>query len=391
MSIGMMKDTGLLFESLLNSAEVKKVDFKGSQYRFDNDILKSQFVKDILCMANAPGGDGYILLGVSAQGHERKMVGISTHHDSAVLEELVASVIEEPVHFEYFPLEYKNNTYALLYIPFSSARPHWPKKDFGKLEKHVFYTRRSSRNAEASISEIREMFLSSIRVTDISRLKPKSSPYIADEFAKFDVDQRTQVMYKTLKAIASKIPLKNYSLISREKYGWCISKTFALVSSAGAGAAAEYALFMYPISVRKDDIFWARSSVNRILDTYLDYVSKKDKTKKGGMIVDGDIAYSYDQNKYQMGKRLEPLGKRLKHCLFVHVSYQNIYTRFGGLQWGALSFQNSWNESWGKILKWNSLISDKSSYEFFVPGVTSGIAMMDRLSNLTSWVDKHPL
>ena len=76
---------------------------------------------------------------------------------------------------------------------------------------------RSSRNAEASISEIREMFLSSIRVTDISRLKPKSTPHLMDELLKTDVDQRRQMMYKILKTIAPKIPLENYSLISQEK------------------------------------------------------------------------------------------------------------------------------------------------------------------------------
>ena len=390
----MMRDIGLLFESLLKSPEVKNVDFKGSHYRLDNDILKSQFVKDILCMANTPGGEGYIVLGVVAQGHQRAVVGISTHHDSALLEELVASVIEEPIHFEYFPVEYKGNRCALLYIPSSNARPHWPKKDLGKLKKHVFYTRRSSGNTEASISEIREMVLSSIRVTDISRRKPKSSLYITDELADFDVGQRTQAMYEMLKNIVLKVPLKNYSLISRDQYGWSISKTFALVTSAGAGAVTEYAVFMHPISARKDDILWARSSANRILEAYLDYVSKKDKTKKRGMIVDGDVAYSYDQSKYREGKRLVPVGRRLKDCLLVHMSYQNIYNRFAGLhglQWGGLSFQNSWSESWGKVVKWRSYHPDRPFYEFFVPGVTSELDLMDRLSSLISWVDSHPL
>ena len=187
MSTDMMRDIGLLFESLLKSPEVRKVDFKGSQYRLDTDILKSEFVKDILCMANAPGGDGYIVLGVSAQGEQREIVGISTHHDSASLEELVASVIEEPIHFEYFPVLYKGTSCALLHIPSSSARPHWPKKDFCKLRKHVLYTRRSSGNREASLSEIREMFLSSIRVTDISRRRTKLPPQILDELAEFDL------------------------------------------------------------------------------------------------------------------------------------------------------------------------------------------------------------
>lgn len=86
MVMDMITDAILLLESLLKTTEIKKVDFKRSQYRLDTDILKSEFVKDILCMANAPGGDGYIVLGVSAQGEQREVVGISTHHDGASLE-----------------------------------------------------------------------------------------------------------------------------------------------------------------------------------------------------------------------------------------------------------------------------------------------------------------
>jgi len=380
----MIRDEILLFESLLKTTEVKKVDFKRSQYRLDNDILKSEFVKDILCMANAPGGEGYIVLGVSAQGEQRDVVGISTHRDSALLEELVASVIEEPIHFEYFPVPYKGKSCALLHIPSSSARPHWPKKDFGKLRKHVFYTRRSSGNREASLSEIREMFLSSIRVTDISHRRPKLPPHILDELGEFDLPKRTQLMYEMLETIASKVPLGQYSLISLEKYGWSISGTFALVNNVGAGVASEYAVFMYPIAVRKNDIIFARSLVNCIVSAYDYYLEKKNKLKKGGW---------YDQSKYKKGKIVSPIGRRLKDYSYnlVHISYQNIYTRFTGLERGILGLQNSWDEPWGKIAKWKSLYPHKSFYEFFIPAVTSRADLLDRLSNLVSWVNTHPL
>lgn len=389
----MITDAILLFESLLKTAEIKKVDFKGSQYRLDTDILKSEFVKDILCMANAPGGDGYIVLGVSAQGEQREVVGISTHHDGASLEELVASVIEEPIHFEYFPVVYKGTSCALLHIPSSSARPHWPKKDFGKLRKHVLYTRRSSGNREASLSEIREMFLSSIRITDISRRRTKLPPQLLDELAEFDLPQRIQVMYEMLKSIVSKVSLGKYSLISHEKYGWSISKTFALVSNVGTGVASEYAVFMYPIAVRKDNIISSRSSVVRTLDAYRYYLEIKDKPKNRGWVVNGHVSYTYNQTKYKEGKIVSPIGKRLRDYSYnlVHISYQNIYTRFTGLEWGTGGLQNSWDEPWGKIVKWKTFITDKSFYEFFIPTVASRADLLDRLSNLVSWVNTHPL
>jgi len=164
-----------------------------------------------------------------AEGNQKDIVGIQTHHDSAMLEEIVSGVIEEPIHFEYYPIRYKGKECALLHIPTSSARPHWPKKDFGKLRKHVFYIRRSSGNREASHSEIREMFVSSIRVSDIPKRQPKPTAHMIDELAALDVDQRTTAMYDMLHDVAASIKLKQYSLISREKYGWSISKTFALV------------------------------------------------------------------------------------------------------------------------------------------------------------------
>ena len=85
------------FTMLIKSTEVRKTDFKKTQYLLDNENLKSKFVKDILCMANAPGKDGYILLGVREEkGRPCEVVGISCHHDSSELEQIVNGVVEEP-------------------------------------------------------------------------------------------------------------------------------------------------------------------------------------------------------------------------------------------------------------------------------------------------------
>jgi len=147
-----------VFETLLKSTEIRKIDFKRDQYKFDTKHLKSKLVKDILCIANAPGSDGYIVLGVKAEkGKPREVTGISYHHDGADLAGIVNSVVEVPIQFEYHPITYKGKECAIIHIPSSIGRPHWPNKDFGVLRKHVFYTRRASGNAEASIQEIRQM------------------------------------------------------------------------------------------------------------------------------------------------------------------------------------------------------------------------------------------
>lgn len=118
----MVNNINLLFAELIKTTELRKVEFKECQYRLDNDVLKSHFVKDILCMANAPGEDGCILLGVREK--PREVIGISSHHDSATLAGIVAGVIEEPIHFEYFPITHKAKRCVLLRIPSSPARPH---------------------------------------------------------------------------------------------------------------------------------------------------------------------------------------------------------------------------------------------------------------------------
>ena len=163
-----------LFESLLRSNEIRKTDFKEEQYRLENKYFKSKFVKDIVCMANAPGDDGYIVLGVKTdKGKPIEVVGISGHHDSAELEAIVNSVVEAPVQFEYYQIKYKGMECAIIHIPKSVERPHWSRKDFGTLKKHVFYTRRASRNTEASIEEIRRMCLQTIRISDFAERKAK--------------------------------------------------------------------------------------------------------------------------------------------------------------------------------------------------------------------------
>lgn len=375
----MVSSIDLLFTQLLNTTELRKVEFKECQYRLDNDVLKSHFVKDILCMANAPGEDGYILLGVREK--PREVVGISTHHDSAMLAEIVAGVIEEPIHFEYFPITRKGKRCALLRIPSSRARPHWPKRDFGILRKHVLYTRRASGNVEASISEIREMFLSTIRVSDMARRRATLTPHVVDELASFDLGKRTQVMYDMLRSIVAKLALAKYSLVSSEVIDMA-TKTFALVTSTGTGSTREYAIFMYPWVARKDDVMWSRSYVRNIINSTC-----------------------YPQGKPHIARKRKLIIARLKEYTLVHISYQKIYTKALESRYYWLTtirpaeFANEWDESWGKIIKWSAEIpqwkkggtiyTEQACYEFFLSNVGSKSELTERMTQLLSWADTH--
>jgi hypothetical protein len=120
------------------------------------------------------------------------------------------------------------------------------------------------------------------------------------------------------------------------------------------------------------------------------YNKLKGKPKKGRMVINGHVSYSYNETMYEMGKRLRYICKRLKNYILIHISYDRIYTRLTGLGWGGLQFQNSWDEPWGKIMKW-AYYEESPFYEFLIPNVISKIDMYERLSSLVAWVNNHPI
>lgn len=370
MATEMINDINKLFVELLKSTESRKVDFKSEQYRLDNEVLKSQFVKDILCIANAKGDDGYILLGVkSEKGRPRHVIGISQHYDSSDLEAIVNGVINEPIQFEYYPLNYRSKECALIYIPSSKAKPHWPKRDYGILKRHIFYTRRASANREASIPEIREICLETIRISDIAQQRAKRTAHVVDELADMSLDEREPAMHKMLKSIAPQIGLMRYKSIYN-LLGY--RHICTLVSSRNNKVILDYAVFMYPWTTKSDEITTARYSAMNL------------RISNGAK------------------KVRESTRKRLNEGTLVHVSYKNIHTK--ALEMRPYSprgyyFANEWNLPWGRVMKWEDIVpqmnrnkttySTRVKYEFFVPNVSSKGEMKERFENLLAWVDAN--
>lgn len=360
-----------LFEKLLKSTEIRKIDFKSAQYRLDTDHLKSKFVKDILCIANAPGSDGYIVLGVKAEkGKPRKVTGILYHHDGADLAGRVNSVVEVPIQFEYHPITYKGKECAIIHIPSSIGRPHWPKKDFGILKKHVFYTRRASGNAEASIPEVRQMCMETIRISDIAKQKANVSHYVVDELATLSMDERKSKMYGMLKSITPKIGLKKYRSMVSPHFRKERETEFALVASYSEKAKREYSIFMYPWSVKMDNILSSR----RIRHNFLS---------------PGRTSIWSGQEKERRISRL--IKERLKISTLIHIAYKNIHTI--GLENRHYQpfekFANEMKESWGKVIKWEEYRGTTETCEFFMPNVSSKEELKDRLEQLFEWIRKN--
>lgn len=349
-----------LFEALLQSDEIRKTDFKRDQYRLESEFLKSRFVKDILCMANAPGGDGYLVLGVkSEKGKPREVIGISSHHDSADLAGIVNGVVEAPIQFEYHAIKYKGRECAIIDIPSSIGRPHWSKRDFGILKKHVLYTRRASGNTEASIEEIRQMCIQTIRLSDAVKQKAKLSSHVIDELATLNMDERKSRMYKMLKSISRKIGLRNHrSFIYR--FFLKVETRGALVGSYSDKEKHEFVIFMYPWSAKMLDVIVSRHRVQDLLSS-------------------------------QSAIRLSNKEKeRLKVSALIHIAYKNIYTSaLENRYYDSQGFTNEIKESWGKVMKWKEYMGGKEKHEFFMPNVSSEEELKERLMQLIEWAKKN--
>ena len=376
----MITNVKKLFADLLASTEVRKVDYKRDQYPLDDENLKSKFIKDIVCIADAPGDDGYIVLGVkSEKGKPREVVGISHHYDSSDLEAIVNGVIDPPIQFEYYPLNYEGTECALFHIPKSKAKPHWPKRDYGKLGRHIIYTRRSSGNREASIQEIREMCVETMQLSEIAHRKIRVSPHVVDELRDMSLDDREVAMYKMLKTIVPKIGLVKYRPIIGI-YPYHSEQVCALASSISDKSAYNYTILMYPWTAKLHDITWARSKIKRVIS----------------------------------GSMKTNLRASLRACLeesmLVHISYKDIYTkalesRHDLFLTGLFSFANAWKEPWGRIIKretdipikyeydatkkFKTYYQKKAQYEFFLPNVTSKAELQDHLEKLLAWVDSN--
>src|SRR5258708_2930890 len=141
-------DLGYLFRQ----DEGEKLDFK-RQLDLVDDRQKSNFIKDIISMANTLGDDlGYIVIGVASDGSD-KFVGVTCHPDDANLQELVKCKVTPVARFSYYSIDYAGKSFGIIRVE-SGFRLHQATHDFGAIRKHTIYIRRGSSNQEADAAEI---------------------------------------------------------------------------------------------------------------------------------------------------------------------------------------------------------------------------------------------
>ena len=145
-----------LVDQLLQSQESNELDFKRDQYRFDNDVLKSQFIKDIVSMANTIRSESaYILLGVNGRlDLDHEVRGLSEHHDEADLLGILKSRVEPTPRFTYRPIRYGPHQLGIFEISHQQPGVILPRVDYGVLRRGAVYIRKNSTNCEAESDDI---------------------------------------------------------------------------------------------------------------------------------------------------------------------------------------------------------------------------------------------
>lgn len=135
---------------LLKSDEGFKLDFK-LRLNIDKDEDKKEFVKDVIAIANTPGGRGYILFGI--EDKTRRIVGLEKLHANTEerIQQIIANRSTPPVPVCFEVMEISHRKIGVLTIFRSMQVPHQ------MIQTGAFYVRRGSTTDKASRHEIANM------------------------------------------------------------------------------------------------------------------------------------------------------------------------------------------------------------------------------------------
>ncbi|MBI5653585.1 MAG: ATP-binding protein [Chloroflexi bacterium] len=132
------------------------LDFKSEPHRLDNEHFNSEFIKDILAMANTPREDAaYIVVGVKLLSDGTKQfIGVPQHPDDSDLQDKLrkARVTPSP-KFTYQSVSVDGKSYGVIEIPLVRDGPFFATCDYGVVKANRLYFRRGTKNDEASIYE----------------------------------------------------------------------------------------------------------------------------------------------------------------------------------------------------------------------------------------------
>ena len=150
-----------LVQRLLERQESDDLDFKSEQYRFDSDRQTSEFIKDIVAMANTPRSEpAYILLGIREEkGKVVESPGVDSHHDGANLGGIIERKVDRRPQFNYRQVPYQEVEIGLIEIPADQPRPIALRFDYGVLREGAVYFRKNTANVVATGDDLARITL----------------------------------------------------------------------------------------------------------------------------------------------------------------------------------------------------------------------------------------
>lgn len=147
-------DENKIIEYINNEIENEFLDFKLKLYDWSETNGKSDFISDVICLANSNAKeDRYIITGVKVKPNgERIIEGIepSDAKDSAVYQELITENVEPSLSIDFKIIEYDGKHFGIFRIYGCEDRPYLAKKKYGNLESGYIKVRRGSRNTNIS-------------------------------------------------------------------------------------------------------------------------------------------------------------------------------------------------------------------------------------------------
>ena len=135
---------------LLKNDEGFKLDFK-LKLSLELESEKKEFVKDVIAIANTPGGRGYIIFGVEDQ--TRRIIGLNEipEHIEERIQQIIANRATPPVPIRFDLLQVDDKKVGIVTIFKSMQVPHQ------MLQTGAFYIRRGSTTDKANRHEVANM------------------------------------------------------------------------------------------------------------------------------------------------------------------------------------------------------------------------------------------
>jgi len=166
--------------------ETPKVDFK-TTLDLTSGRGKSELAKDISAIANTPGEQGFLIIGVKEQNGEIELVGFRPNETEDEYERRIIQILEKfiepsPPEIQYYQIEHPRPKVSLGVLRIiSTNRPYAIKRDGETIRKGDIYIRHGTRTERASREEIIQMSSGSAFPREIIVLNFSTHPLTSEQ------------------------------------------------------------------------------------------------------------------------------------------------------------------------------------------------------------------